>query len=483
MLYHRNAGERGQDARATLSGLKIPREFRGVWVASVENIDWPSSRTLPVAAQKRELLAIIEKCSALHLNAIILQVRPHADALYPSKIEPWSEYLTGNQGTAPKPLWDPLAFAIRECHLRGIELHAWLNPYRAWHPAAKGQPSADHVSVRRPDLVKTYGKFKWMDPAEPEVQKQSLDVVKDILARYDVDGIHIDDYFYPYPVRDAQGNPYPFPDDPAWGRYKAGGGKLGRGDWRRKHVDDFVQSLYRTIKDAKPWVKFGISPFGIYRPGVPKGIKAGIDQYDELYADARKWLHEGWCDYFTPQLYWKIEQAPQSYEKLLDWWLDQNVKGRAVWPGNYSSQVAAGWPAKEIADQIAMTREKKAGGNIHFSMKPLLRGTAGLGKTLISGPYKPIALPPAMPWLGKKAPPKPILTGVKRQGESLAIGWKRDEHVSTYAVFVLRNGAWQLAKTCGGTRIEFDAPGAEKIALVAFSRTGIESEPTTASVK
>lgn len=452
-----------------------PREFRGVWVATVDNIDWPSRRDLDTAVQKRELLAILDKASALRFNAIVFQVRPHGDALYKSKLEPWSEYLTGVQGTAPDPEWDPLAFAVAEGHRRGLEIHAWINPYRAWHPAAKGRAATSHIVSRRPDLVRSYGQYRWMDPAEADVRAQTLAVVEDIVARYDVDGLHIDDYFYPYPVRDKAGKALEFPDDGAYRRYRDAGGKLARADWRRQHVDDLVRAMYQSIKSTKRWVKFGISPFGIYRPGVPGGIKAGLDQYAELYADARRWLREGWCDYFTPQLYWRIEPPAQSYPVLLEWWLEQNAKGRHLWPGNYASQVANGWPAKEIVDQIELTRKAKAGGNVLFSMKPLLRGTGGLDKTLADSAYRRPALVPSSPWLGDVSPPMPVVKASNRSDGSWRILIGEPKHARFLALYALRNGEWGLVSVSSAVHRSVPDKGTEALAVSSLSRTGIES--------
>jgi len=280
----------------------LPREFRGVWVASVGNIDWPSRPGLPVEQQQAELIRILDTAVALGLNAVIFQVRPAADALYVSPLEPWSEYLTGTMGQPPQPLYDPLEFAIREAHLRGLELHAWFNPYRARHPSGRSPISPDHLSRTRPDLVKRYGTHLWMDPGEPEVQDRTVEVIVDVVRRYDIDGVHIDDYFYPYQERNRSGRLIAFPDDESYRRYRAVGGDLPRDDWRRENVNTLVARLYREIKEAKRWVKFGISPFGIWRPGYPPSVQ-GLDAYGTFFAEARKWLANGCVDYFSPQLY------------------------------------------------------------------------------------------------------------------------------------------------------------------------------------
>lgn len=401
----------------------LPREFRAAWVATVDNIDWPSARNLTRDQQQAELVAIVDRAKAMNLNALVFQVRPSCDALYKSDIEPWSEYLTGEQGKDPG--WDPLSFMIDRCHRAGLELHAWFNPYRSWHPAAKGKPAANYIGKTNPGLAKKYGKYEWLDPGEPAVQDRSFNVFMDVVKRYDVDGIHIDDYFYPYPEKDAAGKPIDFPDQPSFDAYARSGGQLGRSDWRRKNVDDFVSRIYKGTKALKPWVKFGISPFGIYRPGIPAGIAAGIDQYEALYADARKWLVEGWCDYFTPQLYWPITQKPQSYPVLLDWWASQNKKGRHLWPGNYTSRLgesnAKGWSTEELIDQIRVTRDQPgAGGNVHFSMKAFSRDYAGVVGKLVAGPYRGRAIVPSSSWLANGAVPKPTVTIANGRAEVVA---------------------------------------------------------------
>lgn len=423
------------------------REFRAVWVATVDNIDWPSRPGLSTKAMKSELLAIINKCEYLHLNAILLQVRPSADALYNSSIEPWSYFLTGKQGVGPTD-FDPLQFAIEESHRRGIELHAWCNPYRAMHPAQKSPNAAMHISQTNPELVKEYGSYLWLDPGHPKVQERTFQVFMDLVKRYDIDGIHIDDYFYPYPVK-VDGKTVPFPDDKSWNMYKDSGGRLSRSDWRRKNVDDFIQKVYKEIKKVKPSVKFGISPFGIYRPGVPTGIEAGMDQYAELYADARKWLNLGWCDYFAPQLYWPIDQKPQAFDKLLTYWLGENDKDRYVFPGLYTSRTNPSngdWPADEVINQLTLIRiSGSQPGAIHFSMKPLMKNWNGITSNLAKA-YATPALPPAYPWLDKSKPESPKVQASWKKGEGLTVNAKSTKPSDVrFYVFQLSGGSVHIS--------------------------------------
>jgi uncharacterized lipoprotein YddW (UPF0748 family) len=392
----------------------VPREFRGVWVATVGNMDWPSKAGLSTAEQKAELIAILDKVSALHMNAVVLQVRPAADALYRSSIEPWSDVLTGQMGRAPEPFYDPLAFAVDEAHKRGLELHAWINPYRAKVPSTK-HVSANHISRTNPGLVHEYGPYLWMDPGDPAVRRRTLRVVLDIVRRYDIDGLHMDDYFYPYPET-RRGREIEFPDASTYRRYRREGGTLSRDDWRRRNVDLLVQQLDDSIHAVKPFVKFGVSPFGIWRPGFPASVR-GLDQYEKLFADARKWLREGWVDYFTPQLYWAVDRPEQSYPVLLAWWSEQNVKDRHLWPGNYTGKVAftgpSAWRTNEVLEQIRLTRAlkgKPATGNVHFSMTVFMQDPDSLDERLVREVYGERALVPASPWLDDRAPATPGIT-------------------------------------------------------------------------
>ncbi|MDQ3546272.1 MAG: family 10 glycosylhydrolase [Verrucomicrobiota bacterium] len=356
------------------------REFRGVWVATVYNLDWPSKPGLPAATQKAQLRALLDRAAVLKLNAILLQVRPASDALYASKKEPWSKFLTGSAGVSPG--YDPLEFAIAEAHARGIELHAWVNPFRAAVSSSENLPS-NHVAKAHPEWVRRFGKQLWIDPGEPAARAYVIAVITDIARRYDVDGVHLDDYFYPYPLKSGAAS---FPDDASWQRSGAKSG-LSRADWRRENINDFVRSLYRSVKSSKPRVRVGISPFGIWRPGVPPTTEAQLDSYAQLFADSRKWLAEGWVDYLAPQLYWGIQPAKQSFPVLLDWWRAQS-RGKPVWPGIATERIGSKRPAREIVEQIALTRRGTSSpGHIHWSMKALLQNQGGINNLLQNGPY------------------------------------------------------------------------------------------------
>jgi uncharacterized lipoprotein YddW (UPF0748 family) len=440
-----------------------PREFRAVWVSTVANIDWPSRPNLSAAQQQAEAVAILDKAKSLHLNAIVLQVRPAADAIYASKIEPWSEYLTGRQGQPPHPWYDPLKFWIAEAHARGLELHAWFNPYRARQNGARSPAAPNHISRTKPAAVKSYGQYLWMDPGEEAAVQQTLDVVLDVVRRYDVDAVHIDDYFYPYPIETAAGanaqgaaldggkqarGELDFPDEPSWQRYVAGGGTLDRASWRRQNVNRLIEALYSGIHREKSWVRFGISPFGLGRPDRrPPGI-SGFSQYDKLYADAETWLQSGWLDYLSPQLYWPISQSAQAYDVLLDYWIGQNTKGRHVWPGMYTSRIGAAtkqYDAREIVDQIAITRSRPAaGGHVHFSMAVLMQDRGGIDEALRTSVYTGPALAPATPWLGSDQPGAPTVSAAYRAG-ALKLKLKAGKANTLYAIWSRFGSEWRFA--------------------------------------
>lgn len=465
---------------------ETPREMRAVWIATVANIDWPSEPGLSTAEQKAELRAMFDRVEMLNMNTVIFQVRPATDALYESDLEPWSEYLTGKQGQAPDPFYDPLKFAVEEAHRRGLELHAWINPFRSRHSTGSKEMSQDHLISRHPHLVRDYGSHLWMDPGHPESADWSVEVVKDIVTRYDVDGIHIDDYFYPYKERDENGNLIDFPDSTTYALYVKENGDIDRNDWRRQNVDRFIERMHREIREVDPTVRFGISPIGLWRPNHQGDEIWGFDAYEEIYADAKLWFNEGWLDYFTPQLYWPVEQDGQRYETLVNWWHGENYKDRHFWPGNFTSRTGYGselWPASEISNQIRITRNfAGTGGNVHFSMRVLMMNPNGLLDDMMQL-YNNPALVPATAWLGEAAPGRPEAEmNLIHSRYRLDFRPAQDEEIWLYVVKTRYGKKWEISVVPAWRQhmtldVKKDDFPLTAVAVSAVSRTGLESEP------
>lgn len=436
---------------------QLAREFRGAWVATVHNIDWPSAKGLSAAAQQDQMRKILDKLAALRMNAVVFQVRPQADALYQSRHEPWSQWLTGTMGRSPG--YDPLEFCIREAHARGIEVHAWFNPFRALCNNSHGTCHT-HVTKRSPGITKRFGSMTWCDPAAPESRQRALNAIFDVVSRYDVDGVHLDDYFYPYPSGGAR-----FDD----GRSPA---------QRREIIDGFVKSMYDGVKSRKPWVRVGISPFGIWRPGVPSGIEAGLDAYEQLACDSRKWLKNGWVDYLAPQLYWRISPQKQSFPALLDWWRQQG--SRPVWPGIATERIGGsedGRPASEITNQIDLSRRigRNWNGHIHWSAKSLVTNKGGIAGKL-GGTYTQPALVPPMPWLSRGAPGAPGVSAAV-DGDRTTIRWVPDRSTAKVAVQARNGSAWRTVAIPYARAGRVSIPRAEAIAVTAVDRFGNTSAP------
>ncbi|MES2996995.1 MAG: family 10 glycosylhydrolase [Verrucomicrobiota bacterium] len=436
----------------------VPREFRAAWIASVHNIDWPSATGLPAAKQQAELVAILDKIAALKMNAVIFQIRPQCDALYASSHEPWSRWLTGKMGVSPG--YDPLTFCIREAHARGIEVHAWFNPFRA-KCHTDHDASSSHVSRAAPAITKRYGPAIWCDPAEPETRRRALTAILDVTSRYDIDGVHLDDYFYPYP---AAGQTF------ADGRTPT---------QRRAIIDEFVATLYSSVKRRKPWVRVGISPFGIWRPGVPEGIEAGLDAYEQLASDSRKWLAHGWVDYLAPQLYWRITPAKQSFPALLGWWRQQG--SRPVWPGIATSRIDSsedpGRPASEIINQIALSRRigKNWNGHIHWSAKALLSNRGGIADHLTDSYAGHAAVPP-MPWINPNPPAAPRTAAVWH-GASTLVTWHNDPGIERIFIQTRNAGIWKTEAIRNARSGSANIPHADAIAVTTLDRYGNASSP------
>ena len=457
---------------------KVEREFRAVWIATVSNIDFPTKKNLTIEQQKAELIENLELAKRLKLNAVVFQVRPQCDAVYESRIEPWSEFLTGEMG---KPqAFDPLRFLIEEAHRRGILVHAWFNPYRALHAQANKNVSENHISKTRPDLVRKYGRYLWLDPTEREVQNYSLSVVLDVVRRYDVDGVHFDDYFYPYAEKDASDAKIEFPDDANWQKYKNAGGKLTRDDWRRKNVNDFIEAVGRGVKKLKPEVLYGISPFGIWQPFPEKRIE-GFNSYAELYADARKWLQDGTVDYLAPQLYWETAREGQSFPVLLDWWKSQNTKRRHLWVGIAPYRIGSNenFTAEEIVSQIKLTRNApQTLGAIHFSFRSLRNDLGGIQKSLREKVYAQDAITPQSTWI-KTAKPLAPKVKITRDEKFFRANWTESgkRKAFWFIVYAKDKNGWSYSVLPASAKsISLSADRKiEKIIVTSVDRLGNES--------
>jgi len=385
-------------------------EFRGVWVATVDNIDFPSTKFLSTEDQKAEFINLLEMHKRNGMNAVIVQIRPATDAFYPSQYEPWSEWLTGVQGKPPMPYYDPLAFMITETHKRGMEFHAWMNPYRAVFSIAKSSISPTHITRLHPEWFIDYGGIRYFDPGNKDARKYVTEVVRDVVHRYDVDAIHFDDYFYPYRIAGKE-----FGDAASFKKY---GNGLDKEDWRRSNVDSIIVMLSKAIKEENPYCKFGISPFGVWRniDKDPDGsnTKAGQTNYDDLYADILLWLKMKWIDYVVPQLYWEFGQKAVGYGVLSDWWA-RHAYGRQMYIGHgiYRSMEAKSyaWHNKnELPNQIKKLREyPQIEGSVYFSSESFTKNPNGWSDSLRNNYYKYPAIPPPMPWIDSIQPERPVL--------------------------------------------------------------------------
>lgn len=458
---------------------EVPREFRAAWIATVANINWPSKRNLTTSQQQQEAIELLDLLKNNNFNAVIFQVRPSADALYDSEFEPWSYFLSGEIGKRPEPYYDPLEFWVQEAHKRGLELHVWLNPYRAHHSNG-GQVTSKSMARQASDyVVKLKNGMYWFDPADIRTQDHAARVVNDIVKRYDIDGVHFDDYFYPYASYHGGAD---FPDNKTWNQYKANGGDLSRGDWRRHHVNTFIERIYQEIKAEKPFVKFGLSPFGIWKPGYPQSIR-GSSQYDELYADAKLWLNKGWIDYFTPQLYWPINPPQQSFTTLLKWWESENTFGRHLWPGINTVGVKASHRPTEIINQINETRTivPKSAGVVHWSIAGLTKSPEMLS-ALRNGPYKQKSLVPRSPWLDANPLLTPTLLLTPESGKVFA-KWlhQQPDQVRQWIVYAKYGDNWEW-EILDNTKSEKEYPSAKDgkklsaVAVKAVDRLGNESD-------
>lgn len=379
------------------SGDGRAREFRGMWIATVTGRDWPVQAGAPAEQQQEELLALLDSAVARRLNTVIFQVRPTADAFWPSRYEPWSEYLTGTQGQDPG--WDPLGFAVREAHRRGLGLHAWFNPYRIANHTDPGRLDPAHPARVHPEWVVPYGGRLYYNPGLPEVRQFVQHAMLDAVVRYRVDGVHWDDYFYPYPVAGQV-----FDDDAAYEAY--GGDFPDRAAWRRHNTDELVLGMARRLRRVKPWVRFGISPFGVWRNLAtdPEGsdTRAGVQTYDDLYADTRKWVREQWIHYIVPQVYWNIGFAAADYAKLVPWWSQtvtgtgvQLYVGEALYKAGAAGQPAPWQDPAELSRHLTLCGEyPRVRGNVFFAAREVVADPIGAMSQVVADHYQRPAEPP-----------------------------------------------------------------------------------------
>lgn len=403
------------------------RELRAVWIATVGNIDWPSKSGLSSEQQKSEMIKHLDFLQKLKINTIIIQVRPAADAFYESSYEPWSRYLSGKQGEPPFPKYDPLEFIIQEAHKRNIDVHAWFNPYRALVNSKSNPNPPHHPTKKHPEWIIHFDGKSYFDPGNPQAREYIINVMLEAVKKYDIDALHIDDYFYPYPVKGLS-----FNDNATYAKYGEG---LNIADWRRKNVNTFISQLHNNIKKIKPWVKFGVSPFGIWRNNSkdPEGSATnGSSCYDDLYSDVRLWMQNNWVDYMAPQLYWERGHRVADFNALLPWWTENKYK-RHLYIGlgvyrmvNATSGV---WSTpNEILSQIEASRQKGAEGIIFYSLSSFKKIGKALEESLQSPKYLGYtAIPHAMPWLGNfvKSAPNALL---KYANGSVQIEWSHNAH-------------------------------------------------------
>lgn len=415
-------------------------EFRGVWIATVSNVDWPNRGVWDQSHQKEEFIRLLDFHRKNGLNAVIVQVRPAADAFYPSPYEPWSQWLTGTQGKPPSDYYDPLEWMITETHKRGMEFHAWMNPYRAVFNVKTSSIAANHITRRHPEWFLTYGDTKYFDPANKEGQKFVVDVVHDIVKRYDVDAIHMDDYFYPYPIPGKE-----FPDDAS---YRESGTTLSKADWRRSNTDSIIRAINIAIKHENPWCKFGISPFGVWRnkdkdPERGSDTKAGPTNYDYLFADILLWLEKGWIDYVTPQIYFNIGHSKVDYSTMVDWWAEYSY-GRHVYVGHGIYKAVERdqyWRSpKELPRQIEYLRTNPGvQGSVLYSSRSIGLNPFGWVDSLRNNYFKYPALIPPMKWISEEKPKMPVIEKSFVQDSIMELkikpGLKNDVAIRYYVVY------------------------------------------------
>jgi uncharacterized lipoprotein YddW (UPF0748 family) len=386
---------------ASLLMAQAKPEFRGVWIATVDNIDWPAKGNFNADSQKAAFIKLLTMHQRNGINAVVVQVRPATDAFYPSPYEPWSQWLTGKQGQPPLPYYDPLQFMIDEAHKRGMAFHAWCNPYRAEFKIGESPLAATHITRLHPEWFLTYGDKRYFDPGNKQAQQHVVNVIRDLVSRYAVDAIHFDDYFYPYRIAGKE-----FPDNTSFAKY---GNGMNKDNWRRSNVDSIIVMLSTAIKDENKNCQFGISPFSVWRNNDkdPQGsnTRAGQTNYDDLYADILLWLKKGWIDYVAPQLYLEIGHDKIAYEVILDWWNRHSYgKHCYIGLGIYRNGSNAAWKdSTQLPRQIQLLRKQpNVQGMIFFSSKSFESNPNGWNDSLRMNYFKEPAAVPAMDWIKNK---------------------------------------------------------------------------------
>ena len=419
-------------------------EMRGIWIATVNNIDWPSKPGLSTDEQKKEMTGLLDLMKEYNLNTVIFQIRPAADAFYSSSMEPWSAWLNGEQGKAPEPYYDPLEFVISECRKRGLDVHAWLNPYRAVTDTAN-VTAINHITRIHPEWFVTYGKTVYFDPGLGETRDYVSTVVSDIVRRYDIDAIHMDDYFYPYRIANLN-----FPDDSSFCKYPRGFTSEQRDDWRRDNVNLIIRQINDSIRKIKPWVEFGISPFGVWRnidrDSLGSATRAGVTNYDDLFADILLWQKNGWIDYVTPQIYWNIGFDVADYSVLSDWW-SHNTAGCRLYIGQApyrigrKARVKEWRTSREIVRQVELNRTfPNIGGSIFFSARILRNDPLHLKEKITRSIYRYPSLPPANTRIIPVIPQMPSSTHISESGDSISLSWIKGDNTKKFVLYKLRKG-------------------------------------------
>lgn len=481
-----------------VSAKKYPKtEMRAVWIATVANIDWPSKMDLTAEQQKKEFIELLELCKDYNMNTVVFQVRPAADAFYASKYEPWSQWLTGQQGKEPE--YDPLQFASAECRKRGIDLHVWLNPYRAVSDINLNKTAPDHITNKHPEWFLTYGKTKYFNPSLTETRNFVAQVVSDVVRRYDIDGVHMDDYFYPYRIAGVE-----FPDNESFKNNSRGYTAEQKEDWRRNNVDLIIKQIHDSIKAIKPWVEFGISPFGVWRNIAkdPAGSKtrAGVTNYDDLYADILKWQKEKWIDYVTPQIYWEIGKEVADYKILADWW-SNNSFGTQLYIGQAPYRISTkakekSWQsADEIIRQIKLNRKyPEISGSMFFSAKFMRSNPLELHEKLVKRFYRYPALAPSNMRINPVIAESPVNARLSTDNGKLHFSWKKGESTKSFVIYQFKKLERKNIKkpeniflTTADNSITFALnkntdPKRYRYVVTSVSKTNAESTPVSFTV-